>query len=803
MDAVVTFSVVIPTHNRLALLRDAVASVLRQKAADFEIVVFDNGSTDDLKGFVESLGNSRVRYHRSERFLSVTDSWNSAIDLSTGDYVVLLGDDDGLPPDYFLGMREIIAHFDAPDVLYTGIYQFVHPGVFPTEPGGYVEGLRNAFFFEGRTEPFVLPADEAQKAVVGSLTLRRNFTFNMQAFCFSKALLHRLRADGPVFRSTFPDYYLANVALAASRKTVVVPALMAVAGVSRKSFGFTLFNGLEEKGHAFLNSDLSSDPYFNAAKPFLLPGPRYDTNYIVTMVHVAAFLGDMAPAPVGYARYRRLQIYRILQERHGGFDFSQPVDVALWSQLTLAEKLWAKLIGAALSWSRRLALGKSTLRHLLWRSIGPYAYTPPSNRLYTGQHPTLPDLLHTLERAAHPEESLRRPAATQLDPQTALAPVSDRIALVYLARKAEGLEPLRRFVSAYRHNPGAIQHEFVVVYKGFSGGSDLSAARAEFDGVRHRGIEVTDDGFDINAYLAAARQLDHDLVCFLNTFSEPLCPTWLALLHRHASRPGVGIAGATGSFESLYDSFALINKVLWLCREHNIPFDRRVADYYSFIVGPHCKNWHAANSRGLRAFTARRVDKHLASAWRSLRGMSKSTSTGACDSGDDTLDARFAAMWQLQTSSQGAWAAYSRFPAFPNPHIRSNGFMVNRSLLLSLSFPSIESKYDACFFESGKDSLTSQLLRRKLAAIVVDRAGNGYDVPAWVRSGTHRLGVQSGLLLSDNQTRSFDAMSAGAKATHVRMTWGDYLCDAPPDFPDFGFPFSVCRDVVDPERGGP
>ena len=242
------FSVVIPTHDGLDLLRDAAQSVLKQDHWDWELVIFDNASTDDIAGYVGGLKDSRVRYARSEEFLPVTDSWNRAIELAKGDYVTFLGNDDGLTPRYFTEVARIISDFDEPEILYSAIFQFLHPGVAPWERRGYVADLKNAFFFADKRLPFRLSKEDASRAVHGSLGLRRNFTFNIQAFVFSRTFLDALRADGPVFRSPFPDYYLANIALAKARSVVVIPAPMAIAGVSKASFGFTLFNGLEEQG---------------------------------------------------------------------------------------------------------------------------------------------------------------------------------------------------------------------------------------------------------------------------------------------------------------------------------------------------------------------------------------------------------------------------------------------------------------------------------------------------------------------------------------------------------------------------
>ena len=62
------FSILIPTRNRLDLLRYAVDSVRRQDYDDWEIVVSDNASTQDVAGYVRGLGDARVRYFRSDRF---------------------------------------------------------------------------------------------------------------------------------------------------------------------------------------------------------------------------------------------------------------------------------------------------------------------------------------------------------------------------------------------------------------------------------------------------------------------------------------------------------------------------------------------------------------------------------------------------------------------------------------------------------------------------------------------------------------------------------------------------------------
>jgi hypothetical protein len=84
-----------------------------------------------------------------------------------------------------------------------------------------------------------------------------------------------------------------------------------------------------------------------------------------------------------------------------------------------------------------------------------------------------------------------------------------------------------------------------------------------------------------------------------------------------------------------------------------------------------------------------------------------------------------------------------------------------------------------------------------MAAVVVGNDGVGYDVQDWWRSRTFRCLDESNLLLSDNQSRMFSRMTPGAKATHLRITWGDYLGSAPAGFPDLGFRFPVNLAITD------
>lgn len=93
-------SVIIRTYNRAAFLPRAIRSVLVQERQGFEIVVVDDGSTDNTRAVVASLADQRIRYFYHEHSGNVSTVANWGIAHATGDYIVLLDSDDGAGPGW-------------------------------------------------------------------------------------------------------------------------------------------------------------------------------------------------------------------------------------------------------------------------------------------------------------------------------------------------------------------------------------------------------------------------------------------------------------------------------------------------------------------------------------------------------------------------------------------------------------------------------------------------------------------------------------------------------------------------------
>jgi glycosyltransferase involved in cell wall biosynthesis len=112
-------TVVIPTRDRRSLLLRTLRSALAQEGVPLEIVVVDDGSSDDTRTAVEALGDNRLRLIRHERPRGVAGARNAGIAAASGEWVAFLDDDDLWAPHKLRTQLAVAAERGA-DFTYTG-----------------------------------------------------------------------------------------------------------------------------------------------------------------------------------------------------------------------------------------------------------------------------------------------------------------------------------------------------------------------------------------------------------------------------------------------------------------------------------------------------------------------------------------------------------------------------------------------------------------------------------------------------------------------------------------------------------
>ena len=117
-------SVVIPTYKRAHLISRAIQSVLDQTYQDFEIIVVDDGSTDNTEEIVQNYKEDRIRYIRHSVNKGAAAARNTGIKASRGKYIAFQDSDDEWFPDK---LEQQIKVFDDASsevgVVYSGFYR--------------------------------------------------------------------------------------------------------------------------------------------------------------------------------------------------------------------------------------------------------------------------------------------------------------------------------------------------------------------------------------------------------------------------------------------------------------------------------------------------------------------------------------------------------------------------------------------------------------------------------------------------------------------------------------------------------
>lgn len=130
-------SVVISTFNRRRMLAETIDSVLIQTMQDFEIIIVDDGSTDDTAEFVQSLSDRRIRYVRQDN-AGIAAARNRGTRESRGLYIAVQDDDDLMLPHRL--ESQLTAQENSPSISFGTFVNFqddtgemVHMGVKPMD----------------------------------------------------------------------------------------------------------------------------------------------------------------------------------------------------------------------------------------------------------------------------------------------------------------------------------------------------------------------------------------------------------------------------------------------------------------------------------------------------------------------------------------------------------------------------------------------------------------------------------------------------------------------------------------------
>ena len=278
------FSIVIPAWNRGRELFHTLRTCLDQdfEADNFEIIVSDNCSTDNIPAVIDSLSTDRVRYVRTDLHLPMTDSWNFALAHARGKYVGILATDDGYCLDLLSESYRILQQEITPVLTFQSTQYH-----WPSSPHVQMRDqmiVTNYAFSDGPAR-----ADGLIDEAFSSLDYARLPT-GMNSFCKRDFLQEVIARYGSVFSSFFPDVYAAIFLGSQVPQIYTMNQPMFVAGFSSDSNGASMVTDTE-----------SSRKFYRAKDEELFPGiihsdpPLLTTGILDAMLKARKTRGDADP----------------------------------------------------------------------------------------------------------------------------------------------------------------------------------------------------------------------------------------------------------------------------------------------------------------------------------------------------------------------------------------------------------------------------------------------------------------------------------------------------------------------------
>jgi len=176
------FSVIIPLYNKAPYIEKAIRSVLAQTFQEFELIVIDDGSTDDGLTIVQTLFSTMSpplggwgTYSQINKGVSVTR--NNGVKLAKYDYITFLDADDWWDADYLLEMNSLITKYPEAAIYAGSYYKVKNSKMIPAQIGvenGFTEGYMN--YFKAYSKSLWMPVTSI------TATLRKSVFEEMNGF---------------------------------------------------------------------------------------------------------------------------------------------------------------------------------------------------------------------------------------------------------------------------------------------------------------------------------------------------------------------------------------------------------------------------------------------------------------------------------------------------------------------------------------------------------------------------------------------------------------------------------------------
>jgi glycosyltransferase involved in cell wall biosynthesis len=285
----VKYSILVPTWNKLEYLKDTIDSIINQDCENFELIISDDFSTDGTSDYLAQLKDKRIKLLKPPFKLTQAKNYEFILGHATGEWISIVGDDDGVLPNFFKILDHTIAKLNPEIEAISSKPAFYYWESVNDLYGDRVVDYQNFF----KDDEIINSKKSLFYALLGWKD-RTDLPMIYTSGIIKKTLVDRIKIKSSnfFFHSIVPDYYSMVAILFETNKFLRLNQPIFWVGASSKSTGKGLRiyqDNIENKTASFLNKNLHLSNEINKSLHEVGTAPIYFYECILKHPYISKF----------------------------------------------------------------------------------------------------------------------------------------------------------------------------------------------------------------------------------------------------------------------------------------------------------------------------------------------------------------------------------------------------------------------------------------------------------------------------------------------------------------------------------
>ena len=225
----IKYSLLLPTFNKAKYLEQTIKSILATNYKNFELIISDDYSNDGTQELLARVKDKRVKILQPPTKLTQTKNYEFLLNQASGDWVTIIGDDDGILPLFFEKFDQLLEKYNDIQLIHT------KPAIYYWEDVQDLYGPRVCDYQNFFNKPSIKDSKFSLLMALCGLKDRTKLPMIYTSGLVKMKLIKQIKSKSKnfFFHSVIPDYYSMIALLFETKKYLQVNEPLFWSGVSK------------------------------------------------------------------------------------------------------------------------------------------------------------------------------------------------------------------------------------------------------------------------------------------------------------------------------------------------------------------------------------------------------------------------------------------------------------------------------------------------------------------------------------------------------------------------------------------